>query len=173
MSNPSRALPLKGDLGTEALLDALGLAAAHNVYCTIQISGATTSGTLHLANGAILVHGAADADTRQRSISAIIGLVHASLHDAGSFRIGPLTSVPSADAVPRIQVAAAVETARKSTRPSAPSPRIRASQLRRILREGGNISDYLPQQPTTQDRSSEAASRSNALKELIGQLAAD
>lgn len=54
--------------------------------------------------------------------------------------------------------------------PAAPERRIRASQLRKLLREGGSINDHLPQTPEV---ASTAPSRSSALRELIGQLATD
>ena len=57
--------------------------------------------------------------------------------------------------------------------PAAPMPsarRVRASQLRQILRDGGSLDDHLPGAPTEKSGST---SRSSALRELIGQLAND
>ena len=61
-------------------------------------------------------------------------------------------------------------TAETSAAPEEPSRRVRASQLRQILRDGGSLNDHLPGAPTERSGST---SRSSALRELIGQLAND
>lgn len=54
-----------------------------------------------------------------------------------------------------------------------PERRVRASQLRKILRSGGSISEHLPTEATESTASGEQPTRNAALRELIGQLATD
>ena len=223
--NPTDALTLSGTLGNSALVDTLRLAAQQNTYCTIQVAGAPTSGEIHLANGQILIKGAADPDQRQQEINAVFAMLRASLSETGAFRLVPLSHSPSADSTPRMAVEAAIYSATTNptaapaqTSPAATAPapaapasaasttapadvatptplrppaddpatavvtpqataqperRVRASQLRKILRSGGSITEHLPTASEAPTGASEQPDRNAALRELIGQLATD
>lgn len=221
---PNDALPLQGTLGNSGLIDALRLASQQQTYCSIQVAGAPTSGEIHLANGQILIKGAADPNQRQQEINAVFAMLRASLSESGAFRLVPLSHSPNADSTPRMAVEAAIYSATTNpttesappaavpTQPVAaptadqspataqapssaapaldlaaepvvtvqtppatsttqPERRIRASQLRKILRSGGSISEHLPTEPESTTAPGAEPNRNAALRELIGQLA--
>ena len=80
------------------------------------------------------------------------------------------TPAPTAGDAPVAPTPLTPPTAETSAAPEEPSRRVRASQLRQILRDGGSLNDHLPGAPTERSGST---SRSSALRELIGQLAND
>lgn len=225
-------LPLSGELGGRDLFEVLEIAAARNAYCTIQIVGSTGTSELFVANGQIMVPNATapDVASRQRALESVMTILRSAPTDSGAFRLVPLSGVPNADSIPRIQVATALQrvghthspqaatsvrtpalphpqtvpTTAQAERPAqvsaptTPQPalaaagaalkptngvgrsdhqaprRFRASQLRRILREGGNLSEHLPEPPRTdQVVDTREPQRAEALRSLIGELASD
>lgn len=84
-------------------------------------------------------------------------------------------SIPAGTAAPAaathvIDVADPSPTPVAAMAPQESPRRIRASQLRRILREGGSLEEHLPEEPK---ELAGTPSRGSALRELIGQLAVD
>ena len=81
----------------------------------------------------------------------------------------PALLSPSATTAPAPPVADVAPTPSRPLADEVPPRRIRASQLRRILREGGSLDDHLGEAP--QPATEIEPSRSAALRELIGELA--
>lgn len=83
--------------------------------------------------------------------------------------LGTAPAQPTVDAPRKPATATAATPQRKQQ----PVRRVRASQLRKVLQEGGTLSEHLPETQETAPRPDAPVSRSAALRELIGQLATD
>lgn len=91
----------------------------------------------------------------------------------------PIAEAPVAAPTPAVSTAPAQQAPSTSTSHTAgrvPAPegrRLRASQIRQILRDGGSISDYLPPEPVVEVADEQSPTRDGALRELITQLASN
>ena len=91
----------------------------------------------------------------------------------------PIAEAPVAAPTPAVSTAPAQQAPSASTShttghvPAPEGRRLRASQIRQILRDGGSISDYLPPEPVVEVADEQSPTRDGALRELITQLASD
>ena len=144
-------LPLQGTLGDNSLVETLAAAAQRSAYCAVQIAGNEMTGEIQLANGAIVIADAGDANGRQRAIETIFSLIRLSKAQSGAFRLTPLTNLANADATARLQVSAAIEgAARESSGAAAttPTPAVAPVAVETVPAATPNPVSYTISEPT-------------------------